>query len=246
MDPSVGSSRHQAEQVKSLRSLVSFVAVMCCIAPWVSRSATPDSRQTESSCRPSEVVAWGDSLTYGLTQIDGVWQQARPAWVDVVRDVAGVLTKNFGFPSLGSAEVAVRLGPPTRCDVEWRPDPATVGCANSGGLDQSCRRLEPIRERHAHRDARRAIGRARNPATQLERRYRQVLVHARQPSDSAIPIAEGSMFTGDERIAPTPQDAGAITVGTSPPSLTVEANSRRRPTPPSGITWPPLVTNLSS
>ena len=61
-------------------------------------------------CPPNQVVAWGDSLTYGLTQIDDVWQQANPTMVDTIGQDLGLPTKNFGLPSLGSAEIAVRQG----------------------------------------------------------------------------------------------------------------------------------------
>lgn len=63
-----------------------------------------------SACPPNQVVAWGDSLTYGLTRIDGVWQQAKPTMAETIGTDLGVPTKNFGWPSLGSAEIAVRQG----------------------------------------------------------------------------------------------------------------------------------------
>ncbi len=66
--------------------------------------------QAHSACPPNQVVAWGDSLTYGLTRIDGVWQQAKPTMPDTIGTDLGVPTKNFGWPSLGSAEIAVRQG----------------------------------------------------------------------------------------------------------------------------------------
>ncbi|MDX1888194.1 hypothetical protein [Mycolicibacterium sp. 050158] len=62
------------------------------------------------ACPPDEVVAWGDSLTYALTRADGTWAQADPTWLDVVGRDLGMKTENFGLPSQGSAEIAVRQG----------------------------------------------------------------------------------------------------------------------------------------
>ncbi|WP_155926223.1 hypothetical protein [Mycolicibacterium sp. CBMA 234] len=45
-----------------------------------------------------------------MTQIDSVWQQAKPTMVDTIGNDVRVATKNFGLPSLGSAEIAVRQG----------------------------------------------------------------------------------------------------------------------------------------
>ncbi|MDR3662955.1 MAG: hypothetical protein P4L86_21645 [Mycobacterium sp.] len=45
-----------------------------------------------------------------MTQIDGVWRQAQPTLLDTIGNDLGVPTKNFGLPSLGSAEIAVRQG----------------------------------------------------------------------------------------------------------------------------------------
>jgi hypothetical protein len=60
---------------------------------------------------PSQgIVGWGDSLTYSLTKVDNTYQQAVPTWLDTLSGDLHVDAKNFGFPSLGSAEIAVRQG----------------------------------------------------------------------------------------------------------------------------------------
>lgn len=78
-------------------------ALSCCAAGGKPAAA-------HSACPPNQVVAWGDSLTYGLTRIDGVWQQAKPTMPETIGTDLGLPTKNFGLPSLGSAEIAVRQG----------------------------------------------------------------------------------------------------------------------------------------
>ncbi len=55
-------------------------------------------------------MGWGDSLTYSLTKVDGVWRQAKPTWLDTIGEDLHVQTVNFGVPSQGSAEIAVRQG----------------------------------------------------------------------------------------------------------------------------------------
>ena len=62
------------------------------------------------ACPANKVVGWGDSLTYSLTKVDGEWRQANPTWLDTVGQDLHIDTENFGVPSQGSAEIAVRQG----------------------------------------------------------------------------------------------------------------------------------------
>jgi lysophospholipase L1-like esterase len=61
-------------------------------------------------CPAGQIVGWGDSLTWGATKIDGQWEQVNPTWLQTVGTDLDVPTENFGVPSQGSAEIAVRQG----------------------------------------------------------------------------------------------------------------------------------------
>jgi hypothetical protein len=63
-----------------------------------------------SSVRLRQVVAWGDSLTYALTKVDGEYRQANPTWLETAGATLGIGTVNLGVPTQGSAEIAVRQG----------------------------------------------------------------------------------------------------------------------------------------
>jgi hypothetical protein len=76
-----------------------------------SRFSDVGAHSARRSVFPSDkVVGWGDSLTYSLTSIGGVWQQADPTWLDTIGADLHVDTANFGIPSQGSAEIAVQQG----------------------------------------------------------------------------------------------------------------------------------------
>lgn len=106
---SMSASRNELAGLAPVRCLVRLVSIMC-LLPALSCSAAAKPAAPHPACPPSQVVAWGDSLTYGLTQLGGVWGQARPTWLETVGASLGVPTKNFGVPSQGSAEIAVRQG----------------------------------------------------------------------------------------------------------------------------------------
>ncbi len=110
MEPSASTRSRWAEQVRSMRRLAAFASAMCFVLTVACCVAVGKPEPARSACPPNQVVAWGDSLTYGLTQIDGVWQQANPTMVQTIGHDLGLPTKNFGLPSLGSAEIAVRQG----------------------------------------------------------------------------------------------------------------------------------------
>jgi hypothetical protein len=86
-----------------LTALCTGLAMCCC-------STSENAKAGPPPCPSNEVVGWGDSLTYSLTEIGGVWQQAHPTWLDTVGEDLGVDTENFGVQSQGSAEIAVRQG----------------------------------------------------------------------------------------------------------------------------------------
>lgn len=69
-----------------------------------------DGPPTHSDCPTGEIVGWGDSLTYSLTEVGGAAKQADPTWLATVGEDLDVETANFGVPSQGSAEIAVRQG----------------------------------------------------------------------------------------------------------------------------------------
>jgi lysophospholipase L1-like esterase len=80
-----------------------LLTVLCtAIALCSCSSATSGAKNT--------IVAWGDSLTYAATNVDGVWQQANPTWLQTIGSDLHVNTVNFGAASQGSAEIAVRQG----------------------------------------------------------------------------------------------------------------------------------------
>jgi lysophospholipase L1-like esterase len=106
---SLDGTRNAPADMVSLRCLARLLSVLC-LLPAVACSAAAKPAAAHPVCPPSQVVAWGDSLTYGLTRAGGVWGQARPTWLETVGVSLGVPTKNFGVPSQGSAEIAVRQG----------------------------------------------------------------------------------------------------------------------------------------
>ncbi len=94
--------------------MISFgrIAVSTCAVLVLSSCSTEEkpaadpAGAVEASC----VVGWGDSLTYALTKVGGAWQQANPTWLDTLGSDLKVKTINYGAPSQGSAEIAVRQG----------------------------------------------------------------------------------------------------------------------------------------
>ncbi len=93
-----------------MRRLVVLICLMYFLLAANCCAAVGSPAPGRSACPPNQIVAWGDSLTYGLTRIDGVWQQAKPTMPETIGTDLGVPTKNLGLPSLGSAEIAVRQG----------------------------------------------------------------------------------------------------------------------------------------
>ena len=49
-------------------------------------------------------------MTYALTKVGDAWQQANPTRLDTLGSDLEVTTINYGAPSQGSAEIAVRQG----------------------------------------------------------------------------------------------------------------------------------------
>jgi len=96
--------------MRPMRRLAVVASAMCFILLVGCCAAIGKPEPARSACPPNQVVAWGDSLTYGLTKIDGASQQANPTMVETIGKDLGLPTKNFGLPSLGSAEIAVRQG----------------------------------------------------------------------------------------------------------------------------------------
>ncbi|MCV7153933.1 hypothetical protein [Mycolicibacterium pyrenivorans] len=67
-------------------------------------------QHNEFACIEDEVVGWGDSLTWSAVKTDDGYEQADPTWLEVLSEDLSVDTMNFGEPSQGSAEIAVRQG----------------------------------------------------------------------------------------------------------------------------------------
>jgi hypothetical protein len=87
-----------------------MLATLCTIPALVCCSPSGNSADTALDCTEGGVVGWGDSLTYSLTKISGKWQQADPTWLETISEDLEVETGNFGLPSEGSAEIAIRQG----------------------------------------------------------------------------------------------------------------------------------------
>lgn len=95
------------------RRLVAFLTAFCMVSTQACSTAgqtLAEGSSDLSACPPEQVVAWGDSLTYSLTKVGGAWGQAKPTWPETVGDDLQQNALNFGVPSQGSAEIAVRQG----------------------------------------------------------------------------------------------------------------------------------------
>jgi len=90
--------------------LANALALVGCTGVEGSDKNYRESDSAESMCADGGIVGWGDSLTYSLTKSPDGWNQANPTWLQTVSADLGVTTKNFGKPSEGSAEIAVRQG----------------------------------------------------------------------------------------------------------------------------------------
>jgi hypothetical protein len=100
---------HRLAAIVALFGIIS--ASVGCSSPGKT-DATPSAAGRDGGiCARGGIVGWGDSLTYSLTNTAvGGWQQADPTWLETIGEDLGVETKNFGVPSQGSAEIAVRQG----------------------------------------------------------------------------------------------------------------------------------------
>ncbi len=86
-----------------LTCFVSLSGLTCC--------SVMGTGAADIGCKQGEVVGWGDSLTYSATRsASGKYVASVPTWLEVLGEDLHVNTKNFGNPSEGSAEIAVRQG----------------------------------------------------------------------------------------------------------------------------------------
>ncbi|SEB26694.1 hypothetical protein SAMN04488580_12224 [Mycobacterium sp. 283mftsu] len=154
-----------------------------------------------SACPPNQLVAWGDSLTYGLTRIDTAWQQANPTMVATIGQDLGLPTKNFGLPSLGSAEIAVRQG-------GLRPRITLIG-NQIPARSASPIHVEAIRptdgwSQYAKAGALKMHGTLAGVPGTLQHMLAPAVddfsFTPDDPADSAVPVAPGSLFAGDDGV----------------------------------------------
>ena len=87
-----------------------FAALVALCMTFAVGCSTDEASDPDSDCPTGEIVGWGDSLTYSLTEVGGAAAQADPTWLATVAKDLDVDTANFGVPSQGSAEIAVRQG----------------------------------------------------------------------------------------------------------------------------------------
>lgn len=93
-------ARRFATVLTTLTTLSSVLMLLGCVSE----------KHDEFACTTNEVVGWGDSLTWSAIKVGDRYQQADPTWLETLSQDLGVKTKNFGEPSQGSAEIAVRQG----------------------------------------------------------------------------------------------------------------------------------------
>jgi hypothetical protein len=94
---------NRGRRVAVMLTLFATVGALACCS-------SPTDAEANSGCSDGEVVGWGDSLTYAVTKIGDRYVRSDPTWLQTLGEDLGVETKNFGGPSEGSAEIAVRQG----------------------------------------------------------------------------------------------------------------------------------------
>ena len=87
-----------------------FAALLTVVSTVITALGCTSEASSDIGCPGGEVVGWGDSLTWSAVKDGEHYKQADPTWLQTLSQDLGVKTKNFGEPSQGSAEIAVRQG----------------------------------------------------------------------------------------------------------------------------------------